>query len=109
MNNSIKIGFCILLVIILCLPFSAWAGPKQVGEVAFSRGLVTAGPEGGEVRFLGKGMPLYQGDVLTTSERSFAIIHLLDESKITLRPNTVFSLEEYSIEKGKESSSELSC
>ena len=55
------------------------------------------------MRFLGKGMPLFEGDILTTGERSFAVLHMSDGGKITLRPDTVFAIEGYSEVREKES------
>jgi hypothetical protein len=89
-------------VCLLMLAANLWAGSEKIGEAAFARGVVTAGPKGGEVRFLGKGMPLYEGDVITTGKRGFAIIHMKDGSKVTLRPDTVFALETFSLKRGKE-------
>ena len=104
MDNKKKINVIIFTAcLMMCLSISSWAANTQVGEVLFSRGVVTAGPEGGDVRFLGKGEALYKGDVITTGEKSFTIIHMIDDSKITIRPETVFVLEEYDIEKDRES------
>ena len=103
MTNTARWGWA--LVVFICLVMisvTAGATPPQVGEAAFTRGVVTAAPEGGEVRFLGKGTPLYEKDVITVAKRSFALIRLSDGTRITLRPDTVFSLEEYSDRKGKE-------
>lgn len=104
MNNKKKINVVIFTAcLMMCLSISSWADNTQVGDVLFSRGVVTAGPEGGDVRFLGEGEALYKGDIITTGEKSFTIIHMIDDSKITIRPETVFALEEYSLEEGKES------
>ncbi|MFC1535454.1 FecR domain-containing protein, partial [Thermodesulfobacteriota bacterium] len=102
MDNKKKICTAIFFICMVILSMKAWAGPPRVGIVIFTCGVVTAGPEDGELRFLGKGEPLYQGDVITTGVKSYAIIRMIDESKITLRPDTVFAVEEYKIEKGKE-------
>ncbi|MBW1796893.1 MAG: FecR domain-containing protein [Deltaproteobacteria bacterium] len=103
MNNKKILIAAIVFTCLMNLSISAWAGPKQVGEVFFARGVVTAGPEGGEARFLGKGAPIFEGDVLTTGERSFAVLHMSDRGKITLRPDTVFAIEGYSEVRKKES------
>jgi hypothetical protein len=103
MDNKKILIAAIVFACLMNLSISAWAGTKQVGEVFFARGVVTAGPEGGEVRFLGKGAPVFEGDVLTTGERSFAVLHVSDGGKITLRPDTVFAIEGYSEIRKKES------
>jgi hypothetical protein len=103
MNNKKILIAAIVFACLMNLSISAWAGPKQVGEVFFARGVVTAGPEGGEARFLGRGVPIFEGDVLTTGERSFAVLHMSDGGKITLRPDTVFAIEGYTEISKKES------
>jgi hypothetical protein len=103
MNNKKSLIAAIVFACLMNLSISAWAGTKQVGEVFFARGVVTAGPEGGEARFLGKGAPIFEGDVLTTGERSFAVLHMSDGGKITLRPDTVFAIEGYTEVREKES------
>ncbi|MBW2343457.1 MAG: FecR domain-containing protein [Deltaproteobacteria bacterium] len=102
MDNKKILIAAIVFACLMSLPIFAWAGPKQVGEVFFARGVVTAGPEGGEARFLGRGAPVFEGDVLATGERSFAVLHMSDGGKITLRPDTVFAIEGYSEVRKKE-------
>lgn len=101
MENKIKFYMAFFFVFMVSFPSFLWAGPKQVGSVGFTCGVVTAGPEGGELRFLGEGEPLYENDVITTSKKSFAIINMIDDSKITLRSKTVFAIEEYSFKEKK--------
>jgi len=104
MNNYKKSNAIIFIVyLMMSLSISSWASTLQVGDVLFSRGVVTAGPKGGDVRFLGKGEALYEGDVITTGARSFAVIHMIDGGKITIRPETVFAVEEYTFDKGRDS------
>ena len=52
--------------------------------------------EGEDARFVQKGDPLHQGDVISTSARGFAVIALRDGTKITLRPSTTFAIEKFS-------------
>ncbi len=77
--------------------------PDSIGEVVFARGAVSAQVPGQAVRVLGKKAPLFKGDIITTGPKSFSVITLNDESRISLRPDTVFSVEEYSHERNKES------
>jgi hypothetical protein len=71
----------------------------QVGRIAFAKGIATAQVEGQAPRFVGRGSPVLEGDVITTGDRSFAVVRLNDDSKFTLRPNSVFALENYSEQK----------
>lgn len=102
MDNKKKGISAIILFFFIILTMPAWAVTEQIGTVSFVCGVVTAGPERGELRFLAKGEPLYKGDVISTGAKSFTIIKMIDDSKITLRPTTVFALEDYNLEKGKE-------
>ena len=82
--------------------FSADAQQKA-GEVAHLQGMATAQQPGAGLRFLGRGDAVLQGDVLTTTERGFAVVSLADGTKFTLRPSTTFALERYSESPGAES------
>ena len=87
-----------LLLLLACAwPLSgpAAAAPEPVGEAGFVRGAVTAGPEGGETRFLARGEPLFEGDVVTTGPESIAILLLADGARLTLRPDSIFALDAY--------------
>ena len=66
---------------------------KQVGEVKYARGAVTVQKEDGSgARLIGKGDKLKQGEVIKTGPKSFAIINLADETRMTLRPGTSSTL-----------------
>ena len=70
------------------------AAPQSAGEVEFARGAATAQQGSEPARIIGQGQHFYQGDVLTTSNKSFAVIRLDDGSRLTLRPNTQFVVED---------------
>lgn len=81
---------------------AAWllvaAAPAQAqtaGEVEFSRGVGFAQTPGEAPRTLGKGLPLREGDRLTTSEGASAIIKLQDGTRMTVRPNSELVLQQY--------------
>ena len=77
------------------LAFVPWAGAKErIGTTVFARGAVTASLES-DIRLIGHGTPIYERDVLTAGEDSFAILELNDGTKMTLRPNTVFRVDQY--------------
>ena len=81
----------------LCLlAGAAWAADRA-GEVSLARGLATAHAAGSQARILGSGSTLYVGDVVTTGPRSIALLKLGDGSRITLRPDTSFQVEEYNL------------
>ena len=59
------------------------------------QGIASAQKPGEPARFVQKGDPLNQGDVVTTAGRGYAVIELKDGSKMALRPDTAFAVSEY--------------
>ncbi|WP_332813528.1 FecR family protein [Ramlibacter sp.] len=68
---------------------------QAAGEVEFARGVGFAQAPGQTPRTLGKGLPLQQGDRLTTSEGASAIVRLADGTRMTVRPNSELVLSRY--------------
>lgn len=67
-----------------------------VGHISFAKGSSAAQHAGQDSRLLGVGAQIYAGDNIQTAERSFVIIEFVDGAKITVRPNSSFSIDEYS-------------
>lgn len=78
---------------------------QTVGEVEFSRGVGFAQTSGQTPRVLGKGLPLKEGDRLTTSQDSSAIIKLQDGTRMTLRPNSDLVVQQYQFKDGAQDNS----
>jgi hypothetical protein len=74
----------------------------EVGEVAYSRGVLTGQIDGEPPRLIARGVALHNGETLNTGSKGFAIIELEDGTRMTLRPNTTFKIEEVSQERGSE-------
>lgn len=90
---------CLLLGgLILGFTQGAWA--EGAGEVEFSRGVGFAQSPGQMPRTLGKGLPLNEGDRLTTSDGSTAIVKLQDGTRMTLRPNSELIVQKYQFKEG---------
>ncbi|HEY0822810.1 MAG TPA: FecR family protein [Ramlibacter sp.] len=68
---------------------------QTAGEVEFARGVGFAQTPGEAPRTLGKGLPLREGDRLTTSDGASAIIKLQDGTRMTVRPNSELVLQQY--------------
>jgi hypothetical protein len=68
---------------------------QVAGEVEFARGVGFAQTGTQTPRILGKGLPLNQGDRLTTSENGSAIIKMVDGTRMTLRPNSELVVQQY--------------
>jgi hypothetical protein len=75
--------------------FLPLAHAQSAGEVEFSRGVGFAQMPGEAPRTLGRGLPLREGDRLTTSEGASAIIKLNDGTRMTVRPNSELVLQQY--------------
>lgn len=75
----------------------------EVGKVDFFRGSCAAQQEGDAARMLGAGASIYEGDNIQTAERSFVVLAFNDGSKVTVRPNSSFSVKTFSMQPGQES------
>jgi len=73
-----------------------------IGMVNFSRGSCAAQQADQPARLIGKGAEIFQGDNIQTAERSFVIIAFNDGSKVTVRPNSSFSVNSFSNQAGQE-------
>lgn len=75
---------------------------NNAGTLQHLQGLATAQQSDGNVRFLEQGDAIQAGDVISTTDKGFAVLALQDGSKITLRPATTFALDQYSEKAGEE-------
>ena len=97
--NLARHGMCLVaLAVGLLAPFAASA--QAVGQVEFARGVGYAQTPGQGARILGKGMELREGDTLSTSEGSSAIIRMQDGTRMTLRPGTDLVLQRFQYREG---------
>src|SRR6185369_10460005 len=80
---------------IFLLLAASMASAQSAGEVEFARGVGFAQMPGQAPRTLGKGLPLKEGDRLTTADGASAIIKLDDGTRMTVRPNSEIVLQQY--------------
>ncbi len=71
------------------------AQAQSAGEVEYSRGAAVAQAPGKAPRIMGKGLTLEEGDRLTTSDGSMAIVKMQDGTRLTLRPNSELIMQSY--------------
>ena len=92
------------LPVALCLLASSMfvQAEVEVGEIEFSRGALTGQLQGQSARILGKGQVVMQGETLSTGINSFAIVQLNDGTRMTLRPKTIFKVEQLNTSAGEE-------
>ena len=83
------------------------AKPNSAGEVEFARGAATIQRGEAPARILGQGQRFYSGEVLSTSKKSFAVIRLEDGSRLTLRPNSQFVVEDINADKSSRANAVL--
>jgi hypothetical protein len=93
------------LLALVLLGASLAAAAQPAGEVEFSRGVGFAQSPGQLPRTLGKGLPLKEGDRLTTAEGAAAIIKLQDGTRMTLRPNSEMIVQQYQFKEGSSENS----
>ena len=98
LNQAKIIGQALCLVTLGAFSLTALA--QQAGEVEFSRGVGFAQSEGQTPRVLGKGLALKEGDRLTTSDGSTAIVKLQDGTRMTVRPNSEMIVQQYRFTNG---------
>ena len=96
-----KISTRIPLFLMVLLSASVQAA-TEVGEVSFSRGVLTGQVGNEPPRILGKGFKLHNGETLNTGSSGFALIKLKDGSRMTLRPKTTFKIVNVDVRKGRE-------
>lgn len=90
-----------LLIAAAALPLPALA-QRAAGQIQHLQGMATAQQAGGTVRFVGNGDAVNEGDVITTTEKGFAVVAFTDGTKVTLRPSTTFAIEKYAHDEGSE-------
>ena len=72
------------------------------GTVILAKGLVTATGANKTDRTLAKGESVEEGDVINTASKSFAVIRMIDDTKLTLKPNTTIAIGNFNLAKGEE-------
>lgn len=97
------IAYLMLGFLFACLVPAFSYAQSAAGNVEFTQGLATAQNRDAAPRFLNKGEALFEGDVINIGARGFAVIALSDGTKMTLRPNTTFAIDKFSMTTGQES------
>lgn len=97
--------FPVALVVAMACYSSHVGAQTAAGEVEFSRGVGFAQTPGQLPRTLGKGLPLKEGDRLTTSDGSSAIIKLMDGTRMTVRPNSELVIQQFQFKESAEDNS----
>ena len=80
----------------------AQASQASTGTVILAKGVVTATNATQQSRVLAKGGGIEEGDVVNTANKSFAVIRMLNNTKLTLKPNTTIAIGAFNIKEGEE-------
>jgi hypothetical protein len=97
-NHAPVVRIHIVLWLFLTLTFfntSTAYALEQAGNISFARGTAAAHNGDTKPRLLGKDSPVYVGDNIQTSPQSFVIIAFNDGSKITVRPESSFTVDQF--------------
>ncbi|NHQ94100.1 FecR domain-containing protein [Janthinobacterium lividum] len=79
----------------MCVGAHVWAG-QVAGTVMQLSGPLMAKKADGKMKILAIKSEVEQGDTLLTEKETYALIKLIDNSEITLKPNTSFVIEQFS-------------
>lgn len=90
----------LLFLLSLVLAVSAWAS-EAVGTVVNLNGPLLARKADGTVKVLAQKSAVHQGDTLVTEKDVYARIRFVDNSEVTLRPNSQFKIENFSFDQDK--------
>ena len=75
-----------------CLPLMAGAA---AGEFTFVTGAVTLTKANGQASTPARGTPVDPGDRVSTGADGMAQLTMVDQARLSLRPNTQFAIEQY--------------
>ena len=93
----------LILIISVSLGVSQQSMARTENGIALMiKGVVTATSDTQVSRTLIKGASVFSGDVISTAPQSFAVIRMLDNTKLTLRPDTTIAVGEFNLETGQE-------
>ncbi len=102
MNMHPRIPAFLLLVFLGAIAAQAHAAGKVVGKTEFARGAVAAQLGEATPRVLSKGSEVFEQDFIEAGPQSFAVIRMVDDAKLTVRPNTGLSIDKYVAVRGQE-------
>ncbi len=94
--------FNLLLASLLVMILAQSQASAGAGTVLLAKGVVNARGANDTGRVLSKGASVEEGDIITTASKSFAVIRMMDNSKLTLKPGTTIAIGKFTLEEGKE-------
>ena len=76
---------------------------EPIGKVLLIKGLVIADSLGTKQAQLVKGSEVFEQDTIKTAKDGYLVIKMVDDTKITFRPNSKMTLDKFNDEPGQES------
>jgi hypothetical protein len=89
------------IVLTVCFIQPAWSAVQPAGIIIALKGIVAVTPTEGESYFLEKSTSVYEGDVISSTKKSFAVVRFSDDSKVVIKADTVFKVEGYTFNDGE--------
>lgn len=90
----------LLFAALLAVGGAAWAA-QVAGMVTRLSGPLMAKKADGSVKVLALRSEVESGDTLVSEKNTYALIKMVDNSEITLHPNTTFKIEDFAYDEGK--------
>ncbi len=81
-----------LIVLFLFQPV-AIAQPVEAGVINHLQGIATIQSTNGKLRFLEANDPVFVGDIISTTDKGYALITLEDNTQFVMRPSSSFALD----------------
>ena len=103
-RTAIKV---LLFSALLAATAFAWAG-QVAGTVVHLSGPLLAKKADGSVKVLARRSEVEQGDTLVAEKGTYAQIRFIDNSEVTLRPDTTFKIEAFAYDEGKPDADSIS-
>lgn len=94
----IVLWVCLCGISLLALNQPAMAQAAAIGKVSYVRGVASAVGLDQSTRLLGRGAQLFAGDEISTGPNSLALLEFIDGSRYTLRPQSLFKVDQYEFE-----------
>lgn len=94
--------WCYGLGVIFAFVYGIASAQQRVGQVEYAQGITTAQQKDVDARFVARGDALLEGDLVTTTDKGYAVLALVDGTKTTLRPGTSFAIDKFSHDNGTE-------
>lgn len=96
LKRNYRIAISLLACLFLLAGVPAAEAANAVGSITHLSGPLLAKKPDGVAKSLAKDSSVEQGDLLITEKRTYARVKFIDQSEVTLRPDTQFKVESFS-------------